>query len=63
VGFLADAPSPETPGALFAPMRDGRGVSGGWRQGPNNGGVPLATLAALALPLGLLAWRRWRHAG
>jgi len=33
-------------------MRDGRRVSGGWRQGPNNGGVPLAALAALALPLG-----------
>jgi hypothetical protein len=46
-------------------MRDGRRVSGGWRQGPNNGGVPLAALAALALalPLGVLAWRRWRHAG
>jgi hypothetical protein len=38
-------------------------VSGGWRQGPNNGGVPLAALAALALPLGLLAWRRLRAAG
>jgi hypothetical protein len=59
-GFLADEPSPETPGALFAPMQDGRRVSGGWRQGPNGGGVPLAALAALALPLGLLVWRRLR---
>ena len=57
-GFLAGEPSPETTGALFAPMRDGRAVTGGWRQGPNDGGVPLA-----ALPLGLLAWRRWREVG
>jgi short-subunit dehydrogenase len=62
-GFLADEPKPETPGALFAPMRDGMGVSGGWRKGPNNGGVPLAALALVALPLGLLAWRRWREVG
>jgi hypothetical protein len=41
-------------------MRDGMRISGGWRQGPNDGGVPSAIgLAALvALPLGLLAWRR-----
>jgi NADP-dependent 3-hydroxy acid dehydrogenase YdfG len=60
-GFLADEPSPPTTGALFAPIPDGMRVTGGWRHGPNNGGVPLATLAALALPLGLLAWRRLRH--
>jgi hypothetical protein len=35
-------------------------VSGGWRQGPNDGGVPLAAVAAL--PLGLLAWHRLRAA-
>jgi NAD(P)-dependent dehydrogenase (short-subunit alcohol dehydrogenase family) len=61
-GFLAGEPSSETAGALFAPMRDGRAVSGGWRYGPNNGGVPtLAALALLVLPLGMLAWRRRRQ--
>lgn len=60
-GFLADAPSEETPGALFEPMRDGLRVRGGWRQGPTNGGVPSTVLLALlALPVGLLAWRRLR---
>lgn len=60
-GFLADAPSEETPGALFEPMRDGMRVRGGWRQGPTNGGVPSTVLLALvALPLGLLAWCRLR---
>ena len=34
-------------------------MSGGWRKGPNNGGVPLAVVALLVLPLGLAAWRRW----
>jgi hypothetical protein len=61
-GFLADEPKPETPGTLFRPMRDGMAVSGGWRHGPNNGGVPLATLGLLALPVAVLAWRRWRDA-
>lgn len=60
-GFLAEEPSPETTGALFAPMRDGRAATGGWRQGLNEGGVPSAALAAaLLLPIGLLAWHRWR---
>lgn len=60
-GFLAAAPSEETPGALFEPMRDGMRVRGGWRQGPTNGGVPSTVLLALlALPVGLLAWRRLR---
>src|SRR3712207_9446963 len=42
-------------------MRDGMRVGGGWRQGPNNGGVPslAAAVALVALPFGLLAWRRW----
>ena len=62
-GFLAGEPSPETTGALFAPMRDGRRVSGGWRHGPNNGGVPSAlALALLAVPLGVLAWHSRRDA-
>ncbi len=64
-GFLADEPSPETTGTLFEPMRDGRRVSGGWRQGPNDGGVPSASLAAAALlllPISFLAWHRWRDA-
>ncbi|HEY0526776.1 MAG TPA: SDR family oxidoreductase [Stellaceae bacterium] len=58
-GFLADDPNPETPGAVFEPIRDGRAITGGWRKGPNNGGVPLlTTLALLALPVGFVAWRR-----
>ena len=62
-GFLADEPSPETTGTLFEPMRDGMAVSGGWRQGPNDAGVPpLAALAALGVPLALLALHRWRSA-
>jgi NAD(P)-dependent dehydrogenase (short-subunit alcohol dehydrogenase family) len=60
-GFLASEPSNETTGTLFEPMRDGQGVYGGWRKGYNNGGVPLAAVALLALPFGLAALRRWRH--
>jgi hypothetical protein len=63
-GFLADEPSAPTTGALFEPMPDRMRITGGWRHGPNNGGVPtLTALALVALPLGLLAWRRWREAG
>jgi hypothetical protein len=44
-------------------MRDGLGVRGGWREGLNNGGVPLAALALLAaVPLGAAALRRMRGA-
>ncbi|HYG88720.1 MAG TPA: SDR family oxidoreductase [Azospirillum sp.] len=60
-GFLADEPSPETTGAAFEPMRDGMRVRGNWRQGPNDGGVPLAVLALIGLPLGVVAWSRWRR--
>lgn len=63
-GFLADEPSEETTGTLFEPMRDGHTVHGGWRKGPNNGGVPsLLALALIGLPLGVLAWRRWANTG
>ena len=54
-GFLGDEPKPETAGALFAPMRDGMGVSGGWRKGPNDGGVPLGVLAWCRLSRGASA--------
>lgn len=59
-GFLAEEPSDPTSGTLFRPMRDGKAVYGGWRKGPNNGGTPLLALALVGVPLGLLAWRRWR---
>jgi hypothetical protein len=40
-------------------MRDRAGVRGGWREGLNNGGVPLAALTLLVvLPLGAAALRR-----
>ncbi|WP_119156489.1 SDR family oxidoreductase [Caldimonas tepidiphila] len=62
-GFLAQEPSPETSGAVFEPMRDGRTVHGGWRKGGNNGGVPsLLALALIGLPLGWMALRRGRAA-
>jgi short-subunit dehydrogenase len=64
-GFLADEPKPPTTGALFEPMRDRIRVAGGWRKGPNDGGVPSSATAALvagvALSLGLLAWNRRRY--
>ncbi|WP_207460538.1 SDR family oxidoreductase [Azospirillum sp. SYSU D00513] len=62
-GFLADEPSDETTGTLFEPMRDEHRVDGGWRKGPNNGGVPsLLAVALVGLPLGLMAWRHWSRA-
>ncbi|KAA2214270.1 SDR family oxidoreductase [Teichococcus oryzae] len=50
-GFLAREASPETTGALFAPMVDEARIRGGWRHGPNNGGVPLAAFGVLAAVL------------
>lgn len=61
-GFLADEPSDETTGTLFEPMRDGQGVYGGWRKGYNDGGVPLAALTLLVLPIGLAFLMRGRRA-
>src|SRR3954452_10966904 len=62
-GFLADEPARPSTGILFDPIPDGLGVTGGWRKGPNNGGVRSApALPLVPLPLGLLAWRRWRAA-
>ena len=53
-GFLAREPRPVTHGSLFEPMDDGLAVEGGWRNGWNNGGVPLAVAvgAVAALLLG-----------
>ncbi|MFC3126914.1 SDR family oxidoreductase [Pseudoroseomonas globiformis] len=50
-GFLAREASPDTDGALFTPMVDEARVRGGWRHGPNNGGVPLAAFGLLAAVL------------
>ncbi|SHI66169.1 Short-chain dehydrogenase [Roseomonas rosea] len=47
-GFLSGEPSGDTPGALFEPMRDGRAVSGGWRERPESGGAPLAAMTSMA---------------
>ena len=53
-GFLSDEPSGDTPGILFAPAEDGRGVDGGWREKAGLGGAPLAALTSMAaLPI---AW-------
>ncbi|WP_052389028.1 SDR family oxidoreductase [Belnapia moabensis] len=53
-GFLADEPSGDSPGILFAPSEDGMAVDGGWRKRAGAGGAPLATATSLAaLPL---AW-------
>ncbi|WP_084698042.1 SDR family oxidoreductase [Muricoccus aerilatus] len=53
-GFLSSGQSDDTTGALFEPVRDGRGVSGGWRKDVESGGAPLAAMtAAAAIPLDL----------
>lgn len=58
-GFLSNEPSGETTGTLFEPARDRFTVRGGWRKGPNNGGMPLlATLALIGIPLALAAWKQ-----
>ena len=55
-GFLSSGPSDDTTGALFEPVRDGRGVSGGWRGNPESGGPPLAGMTALAaIPIEMAA--------
>jgi NAD(P)-dependent dehydrogenase (short-subunit alcohol dehydrogenase family) len=51
-GFLADTPSGDTTGALFEPIKDGRGVAGGWRDNPESGGPFLAAVTSMmALPI------------
>jgi NADP-dependent 3-hydroxy acid dehydrogenase YdfG len=51
-GFLADTPSADTSGALYEPVRDGRGVAGGWRDNPDSGGPFLAAITSMmALPI------------
>jgi short-subunit dehydrogenase len=59
---LQDRPAPPTSGNVLAPMAEGTGVSGGWRNGGGPSlGAALAGVALLALPLGLMAWSRIRH--
>ncbi|AKJ29778.1 SDR family oxidoreductase [Caldimonas brevitalea] len=60
-GFLAREPSAVTSGALFEPMQDRWGTRGGWRKGPNNGGMPLLAMALVGLPLAAFAYTRWRQ--
>ena len=61
-GFLKREPHPVTPGALFEPVHDGRGVTGGWRKGYNNGGVPsLVALGVGGVLLGAMLRRRSRR--
>ncbi len=59
---LQDRPAPPTPGNVLAPMPEGTGVSGGWRNGGGSSTrAAVAGLALLAVPLiGLLAWSRAR---
>lgn len=56
---LVDRPAEETSGNVFEPMRDGGGVSGGWkRTGP---AVDRALLGlAAAVPAAVLLWARGR---
>jgi NAD(P)-dependent dehydrogenase (short-subunit alcohol dehydrogenase family) len=57
----AEVPAQPTPGNLYAPMPEGTGVSGGWR----NGGVMRAVGSGLAMAVpaaaGYLLWRRSRQ--
>mgnify|MGYP001161916664 CR=1 FL=1 len=61
-GFIGDEPAAPTRGALFDPMPSGTGSHGGWGTGHARGTalLPLLAAALAALPVGLLAWRRWR---
>lgn len=56
-----DRAAPQGAGSLFDPMRDGTGVSGGWK---SNGKSPVGRTAlvgaAVAVPA-LLGWRRLRR--
>lgn len=68
-GFFADEPHPATAGALFSPMEDPMGVSGGWRDAEGSGGsnsrlpIMAAGLAAAAIPLAVMLWRRTARRG
>src|SRR4051812_26362338 len=60
-GHLQDRPAAPTTGNVLAPMAEGTGVSGGWRNGGGSSlGAALAGVALLVLPLGLMAWSRTR---
>jgi short-subunit dehydrogenase len=59
-GFFAQTPAYATRGNLFKPTSEPWGVTGGWRRGFNNGGVPSAVFAAIAVaPLGFALLRRF----
>lgn len=57
-GFLAKDPAPPSSGIAFVPADDGLRISGGWRKGVNNGGVPTAAVLAAAVPIGFLLYRQ-----
>jgi NAD(P)-dependent dehydrogenase (short-subunit alcohol dehydrogenase family) len=59
-GFLTDTLSGDTTGALFEPVRDGRGIAGGWRERPDSGGPFLAAVTSmmtLPMEMALLPFR------
>jgi NAD(P)-dependent dehydrogenase (short-subunit alcohol dehydrogenase family) len=60
-GTMTDEPAPRSPGSLFEPMDRGTGAHGGWgtSHGRDGAGLGLLALGAVAIPLGILAWRHW----
>ena len=54
---VVEQPAAPTDGSLYDPMPDGTGTSAGWQAQPG-GRFALAPLAALLVPLGVVALRR-----